>query len=250
MSQRDQRKDCELHVTDGKLKVNVRELEAGTSLIDFNFFAFSPHQTAGVYQHYRGAMGLTDFGNLLKGTYEKERVRRLRAAEKKRPQGTSITRHAKNVRAKYRRDFDWAALVRPEDFPKLLEELKKIREFKFKLTSPCVVEPLFSPISDHIRQQTKVVRFVEGSPARTIASVIRTAVSDLELTDVSVEGSDSDGESRVYRILENPSVFDEREYDSLADTQTLNLRDVGSSPFAGELIDILNSRPELFGKQQ
>lgn len=248
ISLRDQRKDCELKTTDGKLKLNVRELEIGTSLIDFNFFAFSPFRDVGVFQHYRGAMGLTDFGNLLKKVYDDERGKRKKAAEKKRPEGISQTRHLKDVRKKYQRDFDWDALVRPEDFKRLLNDLSKIREFKFKLTSPCVVEPAFTPISNHIRYQTKVVKFVDSSPRAAVAGAIRNAVDNLQLKDVSVRGCNGAGDERVFRILDNPSVFDERDYDSLADHQTLNLEKISASPFVDELIKILQSRPELFGK--
>jgi hypothetical protein len=58
-----QRRICELEKEE--LVIQVRELEAGKSIVDFNFFVINQATGRGLYQHYHHSMSLQRFGTLL-----------------------------------------------------------------------------------------------------------------------------------------------------------------------------------------
>lgn len=76
---KDQRRSPEIKNESGVYKINVRSLEEGTNLVDFNFFVINKTTQRGLYQHYHHSCSLNQFGIFCQRQYEDLKQARIDA---------------------------------------------------------------------------------------------------------------------------------------------------------------------------
>ena len=126
---RDQRKFCEL--TSGQhFKISIRELKDKNRLADFNFFAVNKITHKGLYQHYRGACGLTAFGNMLRRQYHQAlEEARLDAFPPK--QGKTSNSQRTKALQQLKGSLTLTPMYKKEDFDQLVENMKNVQTLAF-----------------------------------------------------------------------------------------------------------------------
>ena len=103
LTTRDQRKVCELQqAAKGGFKMTVRQLTAGTDIVDFNFFLVHKKTGRGIYQYYYHSAGLIQFSAFCGSYYDELSAlgssRNYRPQEANRPAAAKRRESGKNIK--------------------------------------------------------------------------------------------------------------------------------------------------------
>lgn len=202
---RNQRTFMELNRGATDHSVNLRTV-GKDGLLEFNFFSFNHETGQGLYQQYHHSLGILAFGAFLRSQYVKFRHTLVQAdpkAKKKPPRG-----------------LIFQPLVKAQDFPTLVKELAEITSMKLSVATIKEAGSLFNPLSGLTNHTVTTVTF-NKSPLKRIASAINALVSSDGVSDVVVNGKDTDGEEQIVRFVGNLSKYDERDFDSLVGNATI-----------------------------
>ncbi|OWY71605.1 hypothetical protein B7486_07930 [cyanobacterium TDX16] len=239
---KDQRRSAEIIQDGGQFTVTVRELEEGKNLIDFNFFVINKSTMRGLYQHYHQSCSLNQFGIFCARQYDDLRDSKIEEEVKSIGDNISASQR-RQIQSRFKGSLTWQNMVRSEALEQLLEELDIIKYFDFTLATIDDNDSLLTPLSPYAKRNRRIVRF--KSVQKGLAGTLVSLVKSKRITVGKIGGVDAEKRERVFRLIENPGKFGEYEYDDLANETVLNLKDVDSSPFFDEMLDIIQDDAEL-----
>lgn len=186
-------KDVTKFVLLKQLRVTVQELEAGTNIVDLNFFLIHPTTGRGLYQYYFHSASVNTFCALCKKLY----------LDLKRSLG--ITKRAETLR--------YAVLDKPETIVESAQKLKAVKSIEFEQVSYTFYEKTFNPVA---RFADRIVeRAVFTLPSKKVAAkaaVVRF-LKKANLRKATLVGIDPDNQEVVYKLLHDHVVFAEYDYD-------------------------------------
>lgn len=213
---KDQKTFCELVENSGKFVVKVNELDANSSLMDFNFFVINKTTGLGIYQYYHQSFSINSFGYFNAQRFSKLRDDRVQAELSIIPEGDQSDSKKKSIKKKYKGRLRLETLVRKENLKKLIEELQRVKAFEYCFASLTADEPEFQPLKNEVRKVRTKLSFYPKSSVQSLASAISDFVNKLSVNIGKVIGTDTDGIDRVLQITNNPDNFGEYRYDDLA----------------------------------
>jgi hypothetical protein len=242
---KDQRRFCELAKDD--LVVEVRELEEGKAVVDFNFFVVNAATNRGLYQYYHHSLGLKKFGEML-NAHMKQLVHRkvdaeIAALEAK--EGPITEKRKKATRSALQTKVSMTQLVRPEDLDDLVQEMARVKRLRFDLANVVLEGSTFAPIRNHVKTARTELVFERDSPEK-VKSAVRGLLDVVSGAKGKVVGEDDDGQEHIYSLLENYDVFGELEFDAAAKTMNLKLDDFAGSAMISQLLSAMKKHRDHF----
>lgn len=242
---KDQRRSPEIMNDSGVYKISVRELNEGSNLCDFNFFAINKATGRGMYQHYHQSCSLNQFGIFCQRQYEDLRQEKVDGELVPLGGDSAGAKDKLRIESKYKGTLTWENMVRPESLDKLLEELAKIKFFEFNATAITAQEPLVGPLSKFAKREKRSFRFSPTADSDGLRGAIVHVVKTGQILRGRVGGVDAEDRERVFRLIENPDTFGEYEYDEIADETTLNVKQVEKSPFFDLMLGKIEGDPKI-----
>lgn len=244
---KDQKTFCELVNKLGKLVVKVNELDANSSLMDFNFFVIHKTTGFGMYQYYHQSFSLNSFGYFNSQRFSECRDRKVDTEIATIPEHKRTDGSEKAIKRKHKGRLSWEILVRKENLKDLIEELQQVKAFEYCFLALTADEPEFQPLKNHVKKERTKLTFYPQSPAKTLASSIFNIVNKHQINDGKVIGTDYDGIERVLRITDNPDNFGEYGYDDVASKiNALDVDQFEKSWVVKELLDKCAEHKHIF----
>ncbi len=252
---RDQKTFTEMRRKAGKVILQARSLEEGTSFIDFNYFLINRKTGYGLYQTYWHAWSFGRLGAYLAEQYrslvrgaEREEIERLGGEDQLR------RRDKAELRKRFKGSLDFAELVREDKLPELLEEFESIRTLDYTAATPEIPEKQFKGLNPLIENRRTIVRFKQD--VRKDSALRRALASTLDEADVEkgrIHGKDFEGYDRIVDLISNPDVFAQIDYDAVSAEIQLEIGKEGEgaenftkSPMVDRLLSIAKKHSELF----
>lgn len=223
---KDQKSYCKLVNDDGKMLVQISEIDSNENLMDFNFFVINKETGSGMYQYYHQSCSLNSFGYFITKEFNNYKTERTADELSTFIDEKEKEKQKKLLNKKYREKLMFEILVRHENIQALINELKKVKSFEYCFSSLTVDEPEFKPLQGHVRKERTRLSFTSDSPVQHLASTISNIVSSKQIEEGKVSGIDLDGIERVLRITNNPDNFAEYNYDDVA--SKINSLDISS----------------------
>ena len=191
-------------------QVSVRKLEEGTSIVDLNFFILHPDTGKGLYQHYHHSAYLSTFEHICAHRYVLfKTIYRLKGRLKQ------------------------AILLKPDSIEHYAEKMKLIKKVVVEFTSATYSEQEFRPVA---AEATRVVhKAVFDQRWQQNPRAIKQAVVDFfrkqkeKLNRATVTGIDGNGVEVNYKLLNDPDVYLEYNYDDFIQDVTLDTKDLEST---------------------
>jgi hypothetical protein len=231
---------CELKRTGEALKINVREAEAGASLIDFNFFVLNRETGRGLYQYYHNSCSVPVFGRFC--AYELGMFQAFKIVEEIKAMGGKENlsdQQLEQVFERFSGTLDCQLLVRKENFGTLIEQMEKISAIEFSFAS---IEPeqerwfrRFTGVSKLIKHRVTFNRKVTLEERRR---AILSFVNDGEVEEAAVEGVDADGLEKTIALSNNPDSFGHFDFDSIAGDMDFEPEAFQTSKFMQTLLGV------------
>lgn len=246
---RDHKKYVELQKTSEGLKIKVNSINDNNRLVDFNFFAVSKDTGSGIYQHYPNSFGMGLFGFYLADKTETLARAKMNAELEAAEGAADSGKRRRAIRKKYKKKrLKCAALLKPEDFNKLVDDMSDIKSFSFDMTTLSAKEPWLVPAKSEIAKEHHSVRFVKKGVMPTIKSMIFGASTNKDLDQISVSGLDMTGDSVTYHLGRNLDTFGKLDFDSIADDTALDVKNILTSPIVDEILQAMDDNPRYFQK--
>lgn len=245
-----QRRICELEKEE--LVIQVRELEAGKSIVDFNFFVINQVTGRGLYQHYHHSMSLQRFGTLLDRQMRMLVERKVAAAvEKAESKGEDLNDSDKRrLRKKYRTKVELTQIVKEEDLPDLISEMDRIKRLSFDVATVTPDSPLFAPMSGLVRTTRTQLTFDREVSVEKVRKAVLSLVGKVQPTRGKIVGEivggSDDGVEHVISLLENYDVYGEVGYDEAAGTMNLKIEDFAKAKMVKRLLEAAKKHKGTF----
>lgn len=244
---KDQKRFAEVFQSGGSYKVDILEIEKG-SIADLNFFALHSGTKNGLYLHYHQSCGLSSFNYFCKRVHDDIRDERKNEAIQKAQSNRDSSAKIGRIRKHYKGTLKYSAMVRPEDFVTLLDDLKEIKAFESDLFTihANTNDAAMIPFSGLVKKERHRLTFKKG---RGMLELIREAIANSVdvggITRAKVEGDDDQG-ARIIKLVNNPSFFAEYDYDTVAENMKIDLDDLASCWPIQELLRIMKLNPLKF----
>ncbi len=185
-----------------KLKVTVQELEAGSSIVDVNFFLIHPETGRGLYQHYFHSASVNVFCALCKRKY------------------LSLKRE---LAVKGRKEtLSYVILEKPESLVELTEKLKAIKSIELEQVSYSFAERNFSPISKFATRIVERAVFTLPSNQEKVKPLVVNILKKVGLKKAFITGIDPDGREVFLKLVNDHAVFQEYDFDDFFATIDLD----------------------------
>lgn len=251
LTAKDHKRFCELRRKGTTLKINVREAEQGSSLIDFNFFLIDKKHARGLYQHYHNSCNARVFTRLCGQQFDKVAVDKI-SREIVAKGGTKACPEEEQeaMREKYEGDVICNLHVRKEKFAEIVKQMQKISSCDFTLAT---IEPekekwfrILTGVSNIVRHH---VSFKRHATVSERAKAVIELVNSGEANDASVFGVDEDGLDRVISIANNPDSFGHWEFDDLAAGMTFEPENFAKCKFIKTLVALAEKHRDFLQTQ-
>jgi hypothetical protein len=242
---------CELQRQGKSLRINVREAEKGSSLIDFNFFLIDRTTARGFYQYYHNSCNARIFSRLIAEQFGK--IAALKTAEEiNRKGGTKACpdKEQDQIREKYSGDVTCELHVRKEKFNEIVRQMQKISYFEFTLAT---LEPenatwyrMLSGVSRILRHH---VGFKRSTTVSERAKAVVNFINSGAASDASVRGVDEDGLEKLVSLANNPDSFGHWKFDEIAAEMTFEPRDFEKSKFIQTMMALAEEHKDFLHKK-
>lgn len=246
---KDQKKFLEMTQLAGDIKIEPRDVTAGSQLADFNFFLFHKQTGRGLYQYYHNSCAINPFGEFCKKQYDLLRaaaIERDVAALPGDAKSAVLDKAKVAIRKRYASSLKWAQIIRPDAFDKLVAEMAKITSFTLTMSTVSQEEPLFRPLAQEARKVVREFKFGDEGVLDIIKAGIRNAVASKQPSAAKVEGEDQNGLAQIIKLANNPDSFGELEYDEVAGQMSFNPRDFATSAPMQALLKVAQENPLMF----
>lgn len=233
---------------DGSSIIDVKTLADGTRPADFNFFVMNTLTLRGLYLHYYGSCGLSDFGRylhrqfrILQGTLKTSAVNELIKAGASQSAADSVVRE----QFPYQEALSVDPIVRPEKIEELIGELTRLSRFEYALESVKSDDPTIAPLAGYAISDRRSIRFSAKANQSALKEKLIDLIRKRSFTKGAIAGVDSEKRERFFRLMDNPDVFSEHDYDDIAHVDSLNLGDPASSTFITQMLEQIKAEPRL-----
>jgi hypothetical protein len=227
---------CQLKKSGKGFKVTPQELEAGTSMVDFNFFIVYEPTSRGLYQWYHHSTGLSTFCAFLKQQYN---VLKNDLVNGEIAVSQADRNAVAKVQKKYANSLGYSAMYRKESLEKKINELDRVTAVQMEAFS---LEPISAndPLIPVLRvAKRRVERFTFQ---RDIKEQVKSAVIELvqhEPKGFRLEGVDPDGIEQTYKLLNDHDILAEYDYDEVVQTVEIDSNDLVGSIEKSQLSALL-----------
>lgn len=184
-------------------RVSVQKLEEGTSIVDLNFFIINSDTGKGLYQHYFHSAYLSTFGNICAHRYLSFKT-------------------INGLKGRLHQNI----LVKPDTIEKYAQQLAQIKKVEVEFVSATYSEREFRPVA---ATATRVVHTAifdhrwEHNPREIKRAVVDFFNKQKEkLSKAKVIGKDGNGLETTYRLVNDPDVFLEYDYEDFIKDLTLD----------------------------
>lgn len=253
---KDQKTLTELVEEKGVLKLQARQLEEGTSMVDFNYLVLNTATGRGLYQHYHSACKFTRFGAFLADRYA-QMVREQAEHQIIRAGGAKLADHARSqIRSEFAGYLDYMVLTRPEKLDELLTELVTIKRFTYDIAT---VEDdgddaETRPFSGLVRKVRKQITFEKkDQPVQLLRRQILDLIDRVRPVKGRIEGRDFQNKDQVFDLDSNVDILREYEYDEVAGEILIELGTADKpnwsfveSPMVERMMKVVADHPSLF----
>ena len=249
------RRYCELlEVKEGDEKksmaVNIRKLEEGKRVVDFNFFVVHKQTGRGLYLHYHGSCGTSGFFSFLKRRYDDLRKKRktaeIDAISEKTDKATN--EKAKAIREKYKQSLEGQVFHTNEDFKTILNKLSQIRSCTIDLDKLQVPTTYISCAKDEIATYRQCFTFAKipvGKVRTLVTNLIKNTGSDLQ--DLSIVAIDPDtGAPETIHLHENVKSFERYDFDEITKDSFIDLDEIGNCPLFSDILSVISENEAYF----
>lgn len=218
----------------GHIVVSPEQLEAGTSLIDFNFFLLDMKTHFGLYQYYYKSASLHNFCFKMKEIYNSLRLfmlnNRLREAKPK------TKYEEKSIIRAYRGPLRYAIVERAGAFAERIRSLHDVKSIKYEYTTIDAAEGAYTPLKEKASRISHQVVFKKTLTASDRISAAARFASEHPLLRGAVTGVDIHNDDVTYKMLHDYDRFAELEYDEIAPSLAIDASDVEKSINANMLV--------------
>jgi hypothetical protein len=239
---KDAKRFCKMQQAGPKYTISAHELEKGTSMVDFNFFAIYEPTGRGLYQHYHLSSHVSTFCEFLKQRYDALKRQKIQDAIEKRtdvPEGVANQAAAKQ----FAHSLRFTIMCRQESLERCIAQLERVKNMEFEYTSLEFQNDPLTPLTKVAKK--RVEKFVFG---RTNVDVTKAAVLQFvgkKLSErIRVHGVDPNGVEQVYKLQNDYDTFAEEEYDDVVKTIEMNsdnmVESLMTSPVIEKLLKIAN----------
>lgn len=244
---KDQKRFLELKEQQGgKLRVEVRELEAGTLGMELNYFVQYRETGTGLYLYYHHSCALNQFAAVLGDRYSEHKLARI-AQDINAAGGEGISKAKKAaIRKNYKGELSHVQLVTDEDLDDLMQQMHAIKSFEFTVSSVKPDDPIFAPISKYVRKRVERVVFQKEYGVSAIAAGIKKITKLASPDKGRVIGVDESGVEQIANLLNNYETFGEYEFDDEARQLTFDLDDFHQSPMVKKMKQVIEEHPAVF----
>lgn len=247
VSVKDQKKFCELRQAADSISISVLELEAGTSLIDFNYFLLNRQTGRGLYQYYHNSCALSRFVDFCKGRYNKLKLSKTNDAIMSAGGNGIAESKKKKIRSQFKGTLSYRQMVRPGELAALMQDFEQIKAFEFDLTQVEEEQPLFQPVQKYIKQRKIKLSFQrDAGPVDALRNGILKIVKKNSPKNGHITGEDASGEERTLKIFENFTSFGEYEFDEIAQEMQFNLDAFEKSKMMNRLLGVVRENTRSF----
>lgn len=246
---KDQKKFLELTQHADNIKIEPRDVTAGSQLADFNFFLFHKQTGRGIYQYYHNSCALNPFGLLCKKYYDDLRAAAIQREIDALPAHAKVAAHERakaKIRKKYAASLKWEQIIRPAAFEALVGSLEKINSFTLTMSTLSQEEPLFRPLAREAKKVVREFRFGDDGALDIIKTGICNAIAKLAPAAAKVTGVDRDGLEQIIKLSNNPDSFGEFEYDDIAGQMSFSPREFATSAPMLEIMRVVEANPLMF----
>jgi hypothetical protein len=241
---KDQKRYCELRKVADSFEVKVRDLEAGTQLMDFNYFVWNTTTGRGLYQHYWQSCAHNRFGLFLHQAYaalKHQTAVKMLGAE-------PATTQQRKVGQALKGSLEFALMTTKADLDLLLSELEKVNQFQVDIESFADKKGSdWEPLSKFISKERVSVSFdprFKTSPK--LKTTIQTLIKKLSPKSGQIKGVDSQGVERVIDILENYDGFGQFDFDEIAKAMTFSLDKWHGATMLQKIHEVIGKQSKLF----
>lgn len=248
--------------TDDQLSANeivfdVREVEEGKSLAEFNFFVLNKKTRFGLYLYYHHSCSISTFFRVC--TVRLSALREVLCANAiadLRTFGRGRSSQIAEIKKEYssRKKLECSYLSRSGSFDQWVASMHHIKEFQVDLVTVTIDEPFLVGLDNFAERNRRSYVFKDGTVAAQVMDPIRRAFSRYrtqlnptgEVARGRVEGTDSSGRSRVVSFHRNLDVFAEYDYSELAGVMRFKAGEFATSPIVASMISIAKEHRAIF----
>ena len=235
---RDQKLFCQVTSSSGKLVLNAKEMAEG-KMVEVNFFVVNKNTGKGLYQYYHHSTWLDSFSHLCKRALNEDVLRRRQQVAEL---GSGAGWTAKQIRAKQRElngTLVYSVLVREENFGRLLDELREIKQVRIGFRDDMIDIPSMGPLTRSARTAMLQFSYAARAPVNSIRAGIKSAVATLAPRRMRVEGKTAGGIQQVVKLANNFDAFAEFDFDEATADLEIDLSDPATSLDASGMIERL-----------
>lgn len=240
------RRFCELRRQRRGFHIDVREVAAGNSLVDFNFFVMHKQTARGLYQYHHQSFHPNVFSRFCGAQCAQLQQRKI--AEAVAQIGGAITeRQRHDIEQRFSGALDWSLLIRPENFEAIVRQLQRISDFHFNFTTvEAEEERLLRGFRGVAQLLTHKVTFRRSATVAQRARAILDFVGGSpDLREGAVVGVDQEGLQKTINLFENPDSFGSFEFDAVTQQITANPEEFANAPFLQNLIRIADDNRDI-----
>ncbi|WP_273022899.1 hypothetical protein [Rheinheimera sp.] len=193
----------------GKKVISVSDIAGG---MDYNFFIMSKVNGVAIYQYYHESASDSVMQEMLRQIYLEYKEPKLQAELDAIPLELGKTKRSKaqvQIKKKWHKCPKVSLVVKKGEFAKVLSEWQKINTFKYQLEEFSPSGTAWTPLSNYVRSEKRILNFEAGCSPMGIAKAI-DGVRHL-LKRGTVSGVDEVNANRTVDLIdisENIAVYD------------------------------------------
>lgn len=233
---KNQRKFASINVR--TYRISIQSLQAGTSLVDFNFFVLNEKSGKGIYSYYHNSCGVSAFNAFIQTLFSVHQQERLEAVLKQEPNASKSRR--KELRRAFPAVMDAGQIVRQETLPQILALVNKIKLFEYDATMLVTADKLVRSLEDVVASRRVRVRIIPDLAVGTVAQRIVDFVNRNGITSGRIEAEDDDEEKQIIKLVNTPDVFGTYEFDKVVSDAMIDYEAIGDSPFLATMGKVMN----------
>jgi hypothetical protein len=222
---RDAKSFNQLIEENGELVLTAKQLEGGNKIAELCYFLAHPETGNGLIACYHGGPGVPMLERVLRSMLSG--VRRSKMKEAFADAGKDRAKKDEVFRI-FKGELKLSHLVRKGTLKELFAELTRVTSLELRLSTVEMTTGLFSKMKAKAVTEIKKLKFAPDF--NFDEELMEELIADIDAEEVdgaSIVGKNSKGETKIISsdALRNKMIFDEKDYDELLGTFTLQLKD-------------------------
>jgi len=242
---KNQKAFCKLVDADGRLVINVENLQGEDKVMEFNFFVINKSNGLGIYQQYHHSCSLGVFGGYLRDRYrnlsENSAGREIRELRRQRQHTEG---KAKAIRRAHRENLSVATLIHRGNLSAVLRQFEKIKSFEYEFAQLDAIRDVAQALQPYVKRRKEKVTFEPRFAVATIATAVHNAVNTIMPKSGRVHVETDEGDPLSVKLADIPENFGEYDYDDIAtQLDKLDTAEFAQHQTLTNLQEVCNSEP-------